>query len=213
MQEKSTHIIFSSSQNGIMAGSGRKQLFEPFSSHHTKSSRFGALVGYKHFLHEDFGFRLYVLFDGKFKTSDEPQDYKSFNYNLNLDALYNFFTDTQRESNIGFFVGGSLGGVQHKRGVVLASGAEFAVNLGLRANVKRHGIEFYSRFGFLQADKYHLYGVDNEIVGTKNGVPGWNGHPTLGTPAKPNVTYTNSRINHLKITQPYSFGIRYVLSF
>lgn len=42
---------------------------------------------------------------------------------------------------------------------------------------------------------------------------GWNGHPTLGTPAKPNVTYTNSRINHLKITQPYSFGIRYVLSF
>lgn len=42
---------------------------------------------------------------------------------------------------------------------------------------------------------------------------GWNGHPTLGTPAKPNVTYTNRRINHLKITQPYSFGIRYVLSF
>lgn len=207
-QKDTQQIIFSSSTNGITAGTGSRRLFEPFGSSHQKAARYGALVGYKHFLRPDFGLRFYLLFDGKFHADDTKEnDFKTYNYNLNLDALYNFFTNDS--ADIGIFAGASLGGVQHKQSSVLASGAEFAINAGLRANVKQHGLELYSRFGFVSVDNYHFRGVDNELVGTYNGSAGWNGNPTT----HPNVTYTNNRIHNIKINQPYQVGIRYVYSF
>ena len=203
-----TQIIYSSSSNGAEAGTKNRTFIEPYSSAAFSNTRYGGLLGYKHFLSDAFGFRAYFVFDGKFKASSAANDFKSFNFNLNFDALYNFYTNKQRLSSIGLFVGGSAGGVQHKNGTVIASGTDLALNAGLRTSVGNHSLELFSRFAFLKAEQYHrVAGTDSEPVGTRDGNPGWNYSSTK------TATYTNTRINRIKIEQPYTFGIRYIYTF
>ena len=166
--------------------------FTPLNNTHFNSTRFGGLLGYKHFISDELGFRAYFLFDGKFQAGSETNDFKTFNFNLNVDALYNFYTNKQRLSSIGLFVGGSAGGVQHKQGLVIANGTDLALNAGLRTSVGNHSLEFYSRFAFLKADKYlSIY---------------------EGTYVSNGKTYAQETLHYEKIRQPYVFGIRYVYS-
>ena len=88
-----------------------RRTFTPLNNTHFNSTRFGGLLGYKHFISDELGFRAYFVFDGKFQAGSETKDFKTFNFNLNVDALYNFYSNKQRFSNIGVFLGGSLGGV------------------------------------------------------------------------------------------------------
>ena len=208
VEQSITQIIYSYSTNGYMAGSGSRTLFLPHSSDSFSNTRFGGLLGYKHFISDELGLRAYFVFDGKFQAGSEANDYKVFNYNINLDALYNFYSNKQRHSNIGVFLGASVGGVQYKKGGVIASGTNLALNAGLRTSVGNHSLELFSRFGFLKAQQYHrVPGTDTEPVGSRDGNPGWNYSPSK------TATYSNTRLNRIKIEQPYVFGIRYVYSF
>ncbi len=74
-------------------------------------------------------------------------------------------------------------------------GFDFAINLGLRANIaKHHGIELYSRFAFVRQEGKHTYEKFENYEAS-------------------NITNYDSASTTIKLKQPYAVGLRYVFSF
>ena len=125
----------------------------------------------------------------------------TLNLNANVDALYNFEQNDSFE--FGVFGGLSLGYTSYKaqsvaiNGVNLtnfaysykdlsASGFDFGINFGLRANIaQKHGVELYSRFSLLKQKDDHKYALDETIA----------------------------ILTKFEVRQPYAVGLRYSFSF
>ena len=125
----------------------------------------------------------------------------TLNLNANVDALYNFISNDSLE--FGVFGGLSLGYTSYKaqsvaiNGVIAnstysyndlsASGFDFGINFGLRANIaQKHGVELYSRFSLLkQKDDYKYALVDAQT----------------------------DILTNFEAKQPYAVGLRYSFSF
>ena len=122
----------------------------------------------------------------------------TLNLNANVDALYNFEQNDSFE--FGVFGGLSLGYTSYKAQSVAingtnatnltylykdlsASGFDFGINFGLRANIaQKHGVELYSRFSLLkQKDDY----LDEQT----------------------------EILTKFEVRQPYAVGLRYSFSF
>ena len=122
----------------------------------------------------------------------------TLNLNANVDALYNFKQNDSFE--FGVFGGLSLGYTSYKAQSVAingtnatnltysykdlsASGFDFGINFGLRANIaQKHGVELYSRFSLLkQKDDY----LDEQT----------------------------EILTKFEVRQPYQVGLRYTFSF
>ena len=124
----------------------------------------------------------------------------TLNLNANVDALYNFKQNDSFE--FGVFGGLSLGYTSYKAQSVAingvnrtfstftysykdlsASGFDFGINFGLRANIaQKHGVELYSRFSLLkQKDDY----LDEQT----------------------------EILTKFEVRQPYAVGLRYSFSF
>ena len=180
------------------------------------SFRYGFLEGYKQFFTEKFGLRYYGVIDfgtqsehkignasgvgGSFNLT-ETIKISTLNLNANVDALYNF---EQNDSfDFGVFGGLSLGYTSYKAQSIAingmnpmnytysykdlsASGFDFGINFGLRANIaQKHGVELYSRFSLLkQKDDYKFALNEQTAILTK-----------------------------FEVRQPYAVGLRYSFSF
>lgn len=125
----------------------------------------------------------------------------TLNLNANVDALYNFEQNDSFE--FGVFGGLSLGYTSYKaqsvaiNGVNLtnftysykdlsASGFDFGINFGLRANIaQKHGVELYSRFSLLKQKDDYKYAVDEQTA----------------------------ILTKFEVRQPYAVGLRYSFSF
>ena len=125
----------------------------------------------------------------------------TLNLNANVDALYNFEQNDSFE--FGVFGGLSLGYTSYKAQSVAinefnltnltysykdlsASGFDFGINFGLRANIaQKHGVELYSRFGLLKQKDDHKYALDEETA----------------------------ILTNFEAKQPYQVGLRYSFSF
>ena len=126
----------------------------------------------------------------------------TLNLNANVDALYNFKQNDSFE--FGVFGGLSLGYTSYKAQSVAinganatnltysykdlsASGFDFGINFGLRANIaQKHGVELYSRFSLLkQKDDYKYALVDAQT----------------------------DILTNFEAKQPYAVGLRYSFSF
>ena len=128
----------------------------------------------------------------------------TLNLNANVDALYNFKQNDSFE--FGVFGGLSLGYTSYKAQSVAingvnrtfstftysykdlsASGFDFGINFGLRANIaQKHGVELYSRFSLLKQKDDYKYALDEAQT----------------------IVLTN-----FEAKQPYAVGLRYSFSF
>lgn len=124
----------------------------------------------------------------------------TLNLNANVDALYNFKQNDSFE--FGVFGGLSLGYTSYKaqsvaiNGVIAnstysykdlsASGFDFGINFGLRANIaQKHGVELYSRFSLLKQKDDYKYARNAR----------------------------NDILTNFEVRQPYAVGLRYSFSF
>ena len=124
----------------------------------------------------------------------------TLNLNANVDALYNFEQNDSFE--FGVFGGLSLGYTSYKaqsvaiNGVIAnstysykdlsASGFDFGINFGLRANIaQKHGVELYSRFSLLKQKDDYKYALDEQMA----------------------------ILTKFEVRQPYAVGLRYSFSF
>ena len=180
------------------------------------SFRYGFLEGYKQFFTEKFGLRYYGVIDfgtqsehkignasgvGGFFNLTETIKISTLNLNANVDALYNFEQNDSFE--FGVFGGLSLGYTSYKAQSIAingmnpmnytysykdlsASGFDFGINFGLRANIaQKHGVELYSRFSLLkQKDDYKFAPNEQTAILTK-----------------------------FEVRQPYAVGLRYSFGF
>ena len=121
-------------------------------------TNYGFVVGYKHFFAEEkdywqfnnfsiplykFGYRAYLVYD----SGKVFENYKNQSINLNFDALYNFFPETEN-FDLGAFVGFSLGYTEYDMKYYKIQGPDYAINGGIRATFsKNHNLEFYTRVG------------------------------------------------------------------
>ena len=104
----------------------------------------------------------------------------TLNLNANVDALYNFEQNNSFE--FGVFGGLSLGYTSYKAQSVAingvnrtnltysykdlsASGFDFGINFGLRANIaQKHGVELCSRFSLLKQKDDYKYALNEQIT-------------------------------------------------
>lgn len=123
----------------------------------------------------------------------------TLNLNANVDALYNFEQNDSFE--FGVFGGLSLGYTSYKAQSVAingvnstyysykdlsASGFDFGINFGLRANIaQKHGVELYSRFSLLKQKDDYKYALDRRTT----------------------------ILSKFEVRQPYAVGLRYSFSF
>ena len=125
----------------------------------------------------------------------------TLNLNANVDALYNFKQNDSFE--FGVFGGLSLGYTSYKAQSVAingvnrtnltysykdlsASGFDFGINFGLRANIaQKHGVELYSRFSLLKQKDDYKYALNEQIT----------------------------ILTKFEVRQPYAVGLRYSFSF
>ena len=128
----------------------------------------------------------------------------TLNLNANVDALYNFEQNDSFE--FGVFGGLSLGYTSYKAQSVAingvnrtfftftysykdlsASGFDFGINFGLRANIaQKHGVELYSRFSLLKQKDDYKYALDEQQT---------------------------TILTNFEVRQPYAVGLRYSFSF
>ena len=187
----------SSFRYGFLAG--YKQFFtEKFGLRYYGVIDFGTQSEHKigpSFNHYGSGASAYFNFTETIKIS-------TLNLNANVDALYNFEQNDSFE--FGVFGGLSLGYTSYKaqsvaiNGVNLtnfaysykdlsASGFDFGINFGLRANIaQKHGVELYSRFSLLKQKDDYKYALDEAQT----------------------IVLTN-----FEAKQPYAVGLRYSFSF
>lgn len=157
-----------------------------------KGFRYGVLFGYKHFIGPVFGLRYYALYDnGSAYTNDSTLDVKTQNFNVNVDALFNFISQNDFDFGIfaGFYLGGAWNELKAKDGIELShnhiDSATAGANLGLRANIaKNHGLELYSRFSLIDT-------TEEETI-TRGG---------------------GERKTQYKNKEPWQVGLRYTFSF
>ena len=125
----------------------------------------------------------------------------TLNFNANVDALYNFEQNDSFE--FGVFGGLSLGYTSYKAQSIAinganltnfaysykdlsASGFDFGINFGLRANIaQKHGVELYSRFSLLKQKDDYKYALDEQTA----------------------------ILTKFEVRQPYAVGLRYSFSF
>ena len=196
------------------AGSGAS--YEADATKSASSFRYGFLEGYKQFFTEKFGLRYYGVIDfgtqsehkignasgvGGFFNLTETIKISTLNLNANVDALYNF---EQNDSfDFGVFGGLSLGYTSYKAQSIAingmnptnftysykdlsASGFDFGINFGLRANIaQKHGVELYSRFSLLKQKDDYKYALNEQIT----------------------------ILTKFEVRQPYAVGLRYSFSF
>ena len=127
----------------------------------------GLLAGYKHFFSSQFGLRFYGLFDFSFYKNKEKAFYvkdkfQSYNANINVDVLYNFY---DKDNKIfGIFAGASVGGAQYMSSKTrLATDIDLGLNFGFRFGFdKHHSIELFNRVGglFANAQSYKENDID-----------------------------------------------------
>ena len=107
---------------------------------------FSFVLGYMHNLSDKFGLRYYGVIDAN--------GFFAMNYNANVDMLY---TLTQSESvELRAFAGAWLGYVNFEENYDDGenNGLDLGVNAGVRAVFgQKHGVDFYTRFGFLTQSK------------------------------------------------------------
>lgn len=107
---------------------------------------FSFVLGYMHNLGDKFGLRYYGVIDAN--------GFFAMNYNANVDMLY---TLTQSESvELRAFAGAWLGYVNFEENYDDGenNGLDLGVNAGVRAVFgQKHGVDFYTRFGFLTQSK------------------------------------------------------------
>lgn len=107
---------------------------------------FSFVLGYTHNLGDKFGLRYYGVIDAN--------GFFAMNYNANVDMLY---TLTQSESvELRAFAGAWLGYVNFEENYDDGenNGLDLGVNAGVRAVFgQKHGVDFYTRFGFLTQSK------------------------------------------------------------
>ncbi len=126
----------------------------------------------------------------------------TLNLNANVDALYNFKQNDSFE--FGVFGGLSLGYTSYKAQSVAinelnptnstysykdlsASGFDFGINFGLRANIaQKHGVELYSRFSLLKQKEDYKHAL---------------------------VDAQTDFLTNFEAKQPYAVGLRYSFSF
>ena len=126
----------------------------------------------------------------------------TLNLNANVDALYNFEQNDSFE--FGVFGGLSLGYTSYKAQSVAingtnatnltylykdlsASGFDFGINFGLRANIaQKHGVELYSRFSLLKQKDDYKYALDEQQT---------------------------TILTNFEVRQPYAVGLRYLFNF
>jgi len=151
-------------------------------------SRFGIVVGYNQFLTNKAGIRYYGVFD--FGQYGEDGSYVSaFNFNANIDALYNFFSQEETQLYVfgGLYLGYTQSGTMYN--VISVSGADMGINLGLQVKIQEHhNMDIYGRFGFLE---------QSESISESGVFTG--------------VTYTGDA--EITVKQPFQIGIRYTYSF
>ena len=192
------------------------QSFEADATKSASSFRYGFLEGYKQFFTEKFGLRYYGVIDfgtqseHKIGNASGVRDYFNLtetikistrNLNANVDALYNFEQNDSFE--FGVFGGLSLGYTSYKAQSIAingmnpmnytysykdlsASGFDFGINFGLRANIaQKHGVELYSRFSLLKQKDDYKYALNEQIA----------------------------ILTKFEVRQPYQVGLRYTFSF
>lgn len=169
---------------------------------------YGGILGYKHFFAEEMtyeefsnftlplyrmGFRIYLVYD----LGTIAKNYKNTSFNLNFDALYNFFPHYQKW-DLGAFVGFSLGYTSYDLGFYKVKGIDHAINAGLRLTVfENFNIELFSRIGlgklkYSEEKDYFIDGkggsnyVDVEACQVYNSQL-WNGNPpfNIGVSSQP----------------------------
>ena len=127
----------------------------------------GLLAGYKHFFSSQFGLRFYGLFDFSFYKNKEKAFYvkdkfQSYNANINVDVLYNFYDKGNKI--FGIFAGASVGGAQYMSSKTrLATDIDLGLNFGFRFGFdKHHSIELFNRVGglFANAQSYKENDID-----------------------------------------------------
>lgn len=208
----------------------------------------GLLAGYKHFFSSQFGLRFYGLFDFSFYKNKEKAFYvkdkfQSYNANINVDVLYNFYDKGNKI--FGIFAGASVGGAQYMSSKTrLATDIDLGLNFGFRFGFdKHHSIELFNRVGglFANAQSYKendidyqseslLYGstrISNRtsnvcpagVAGCKNGFAGdYRYQYTRTSYTEMYIKDTDSAsagtgIRADSYKQPYKIGIRYIYSF
>ena len=128
----------------------------------SNNNTFGGVIGYKHFFAEEmdygqfnnfviplykFGYRIYLVYDFG-KVADT---YKNNSFNINFDALYNFFPEAEN-FDLGAFVGFSLGYTNYDMKTYKVKGTDAAINTGVRLTFfKNYNLEFFGRIGLSKA--------------------------------------------------------------
>ena len=142
--------------------------------------RFGILAGYNQFFTDKFGLRYYGVID--FGEYDELDVY---NFNANVDALYNFFSKDEMSAFV--FGGVYLGYTNYDQASI--SGVDAGLNLGLQMKLKEHhNIDIYGRFSLVEQSK------------------------TITDSGYISVAEYTSKVEY-KLKQPFQVGVRYTYSF
>ena len=142
--------------------------------------RLGILAEYNQFFTDKFGLRYYGVID--FGEYDELDVY---NFNANVDALYNFFSKDEMSAFV--FGGVYLGYTNYDQASV--SGVDAGLNLGLQMKLKEHhNIDIYGRFSLVEQSK------------------------TITDSGYISVAEYTSKVEY-KFKQPFQVGVRYTYSF
>lgn len=202
-----------------------------------QGKNYGGIIGYKKLFAEEmvhdefhdftlpvyrFGFRVYLMYDlGSIPTDNAT--YNTQNFNVNFDALYNFFPNIEN-FDAGVFVGFSLGYTNYDMKFYDVKGLDYGLNAGLRFTFfKKHNLEFFGRLALNKLD--YTFQNDAAANSSSSGYTNpnnfcmtlWGQTYCVANTGQANSTtqLTTSTITHMfqEFEKPYQIGIRYTYTF